>query len=161
MPKYCETCGFLDLTQNACSVFRTRIDPQTFYCERHTYADKLYTCQKCGIKLIRPVLDITNPDIPLTLCPECAQRMSGCYGCDNGNKCEFETNPSPAPKTVQRQIQQGPMIQIIQVKNPDRIAQTCAVSCPCWDRENNQCKKEHDYCDSYKCNEIYQSGQSL
>lgn len=154
MPKYCETCGFLDPTQNACEVFRTRIDPQTFYCERHTYANKLYECQKCGKKLIKPVIDMTLPEHPILLCPECTPRMSGCYGCVHGNECAFETDPSPIPKLVQKQIQQGPMIQIVQVRNPDRIAQTCAINCKCWDGKNNKCNKENDHCDYYLCSEI-------
>ena len=91
---------------------------------------------------------------PILLCPECTPRMSGCYGCVHGNECAFETDPSPIPKLVQKQIQQGPMIQIIQVRNPDRIAQTCAINCKCWDGKNNKCNKENDHCDYYLCSEI-------
>lgn len=78
------------------------------------------------------------------LCQGCASKLGQCETCKTAKECLFETSPINLPKTVQRQIQNGPMIQIVQVRNPDRIAETCAKGCPCY--QNEQCGRETGFC---------------
>ena len=81
-------------------------------------------------------------------CPNHSQLFGTCHLCLNANGCDFETNPSKIPKVVQRQIKQGPMTQIVQVKNPDRVAETCQKNCKCYDSEIG-CLREHGTCGKY------------
>lgn len=83
----------------------------------------------------------------MVFCSKCAEELASCVGCAHGRTCSFETDPSPIPPVIQKQIRQGLMTQIIQVKNPDRIAITCKLNCPCWDGEN--CGREVGYCNKY------------
>ena len=82
-------------------------------------------------------------------CQRCFAAMDTCGACIHGAKCEFETNPSPLPKQVQKTIRQGNAVLQTFVKNPDRIRELCLYACPCFDEENG-CGKEFGYCPNYK-----------
>ena len=65
--------------------------------------------------------------------------------------CSFENDPSPLPKIVQKQVRQGNMTAITQVRNPERIEITCKKDCPCYDPEF-ECLRQFGTCG--KCENI-------
>ena len=80
------------------------------------------------------------------LCPNCASQLNTCSFCKKVNVCTFETDPSPLPKMVQKQIRQGPMISVTTEMNPERIRQTCEKGCDCFDA-NFGCMRQFHYCE--------------
>jgi hypothetical protein len=46
---------------------------------------------------------------------------------------------------VQQTIRNGPMTQIIQIRNPELVSKTCKAGCPCFDSEN-ECMRQFNYC---------------
>lgn len=82
------------------------------------------------------------------LCDGCAGKLGNCATCREATSCLFETSPCELPKIIQKQIRQGPMTQIVQVRNPDRIAETCAKGCICY--KNGECGREYGSCADYK-----------
>lgn len=83
------------------------------------------------------------------MCGNCFSMAGTCGLCENGTLCDFETNPSPLPKQVQKVIRQGNAIIQTVVKNPERIRETCLKNCPCCD-PNFGCFKENGTCGIYK-----------
>lgn len=102
-------------------------------------------CETCGRPTEQQVL-CPDGDNWHILCPNCAFQLNTCAFCKKVNTCTFETDPSPLPKMVQKQIRQGSMITVTTVKNPDRIAITCKMGCPCYDSEF-ECMREFYYCE--------------
>lgn len=101
-------------------------------------------CETCG----RPTeLQILCPDGDKwhILCPNCASQLNSCAFCKKANVCTFETDPSPLPKMIQKQIRQGPMIQIATIKNPEREKITCQNGCFCYSEEFG-CMREFNWC---------------
>lgn len=89
-----------------------------------------------------------NEEKTLITCPRCSTILGTCHECTNGNSCDFDTNPSKTPKIVQQKIQQGSITQIIQVKNPERISETCMKNCPCYNSEY-ECGKSFGICGNF------------
>lgn len=105
-------------------------------------------CSYCGF----PASSVLDTEGNFS-CVNCQQKWNTCLFCKQASKCEFETNPSPLPKQVQKTMRQGNMVIQQVVKNPDRIKEFCLYSCPCFDEEYNICLRETDgYCAKY--NEI-------
>jgi hypothetical protein len=82
------------------------------------------------------------------LCAKCNEAYGTCSACADSNTCDFETNPSPLPKVVVQVMRQGPVTSQTQIKNPERIAITCAVNCACY--HNGICCKEFGTCANWK-----------
>ena len=102
-------------------------------------------CETCG----RPTeLQVLCPDGDKwhILCPSCASQLNSCAFCKKVNTCTFETDPSPLPKMIQKQIRQGPMISVTTEMNPERIRQTCEKGCDCFDA-NFGCMRQFHYCE--------------
>ena len=116
------------------------------------------TCETCGFRdLKNSVCQVfghaINPKDDGTFgfyCKECVAAFSTCETCKHATECDFETNPSSLPKVVQKQIRQGNMMTVTQIKNPDRIEITCKNGCLCYDTENG-CRKQFNLkCDKYE-----------
>lgn len=147
MNKHCKTCTFrLD---NTCSLKYAQIDPERDTCRYHSKIS--ISCEICGAELppLAALIDLC-PDGMHTICPRCDRLMSTCQLCDTAATCDFESNPIDLPKTIQKQIRQGNMVMMTEIKNPDRIRETCLVNCPCFSQENgclrefnSQCTKFH------------------
>lgn len=107
-------------------------------------------CDLCGtpLKNSQAIFTPKENDNYIITCPLHSQLFKTCQLCLENRECDFERNPSKTPKVVQKQIKQGPMTQIVQIKNPDRIAETCAVNCKCYDAEIG-CLREHNTCEKY------------
>ena len=102
-------------------------------------------CETCGRQTDQQVL-CRDGDTWHILCPNCASQLNTCSFCKNVQTCVFETDPSPIPKMIQRRIQQGPMVTVATVKNPERIRQTCMNGCPCYDSEFDR-MRQFNYCE--------------
>ena len=105
------------------------------------------TCTYCGRPITGKQVFIEH-DLQTPFCQQCIHFFGGCPTCVRADVCDFETNPSQTPKLIQKRIQQGLMTQVIQIKNPERIKETCARNCPCYDPEY-QCGKEFGTCRNY------------
>ena len=145
MPNLCKTCRILDPRQNVCQLYRSIVDPEKDFCSKHQ--TKLDQCENCQ----KGILSSTLVEDPLgtwhTLCPDCAKSLNTCSFCQESVYCAFETNPSPLPKMVQRQIKSGNMIQIATIKNPERIKITCQNGCKCYSAEYD-CMRQYGYCEN-------------
>lgn len=147
MSKVYRTCGTCahrqPQTQNCPLLKRETADADS--CPFHT--SQLTKCSKCGVTIIR------NSEIfycgEHTLCPNCQSKRGYCETCRNASTCSFETDPSPLPKMVVQQIQQGPMIIQQQARNPERIRVTCQNGCKCWNEEFG-CLKLNSTCGDWE-----------
>ena len=144
MNKTCKTCGFLNPMQLVCQLSGLKMDPAADTCSRHN-TDPI-KCTLCGNLMLKEgsIIDVTDGN-NILMCINCLHKISSCAFCKNGIECKFETDPSPIPLVIQKQIRQGPMVQIVTVKNPDRIAITCKMGCPCYDAQND-CQRQFNYC---------------
>lgn len=105
-------------------------------------------CDICG----SPLKGTGKPNIEVyegavyQYCGNCAVSMGFCPTCKQAHVCDFETNPSPLPKQVQKVVRQGPMTATTVVHNPDRVAETCAKDCPCFDTDFDCMKQSYPTC---------------
>ena len=146
--KSCYNCGYHGLNLKQCPILGTPPGPTA--CP--FYRRELIYCAICN--QIIPGRNVTFTQAPdsywKAVCEKCLPLLGTCRTCSKGSTCDFETNPSPIPKAVEKRIQQGPQTMIVQVKNPDRIAISCKINCECFDKENGVCCKENSYCEKYK-----------
>ena len=82
------------------------------------------------------------------ICEDCLNATGTCRMCEFAKTCDFETNPSPLPKVVQKVIQQGNMQMATQVRNPERKKSTCEAGCKCYDEEYG-CSRQNSLCINY------------
>ena len=150
MKQNCNTCGLLDPMQRVCQLFRIQVDPAADYCPKHVKREDIITCEICGNITTNPMIDIYD-SITTIMCKQCQVRANTCDMCIFGNECSFETDPSPLPKIVQKQIRQGPTITVSQVMNPERIEITCKKNCRCFSLEEG-CGKQNSlhWCKNYQ-----------
>jgi hypothetical protein len=149
--KSCNTCGFASLNAQKCPVIGSPIDPSANYNCPYWCSDLLH-CENCGqIIATNPIFTYsTIQEKYIVLCRDCQSKTNTCETCLEATKCDFETNPSPTPKAVQKTIKQGNFTSVGTVKNPERIRETCQVNCRCFDAENGVCNKENGCCGKYK-----------
>ena len=105
----------------------------------------IMNCETCGRPIDQQVL-CPDGDSWHILCSDCASYLNTCAFCKKVDTCTFETDPSPLPKMVQKQIRQGPMITVTEIMNPERIRQTCEKDCDCFDA-NFGCMRQFYYCE--------------
>ena len=147
--KTCGSCALMQHNGGVCPVFETAQPQDHPGCQYHTF--ELHPCVLCGNHMSKDnqFIDITEPDNMIIYCGNCKQHISHCPTCVNVKECRFETDPSPLPKVVQREIRQGNMISVTQVMNPERIRQTCQNGCLCFSEEFG-CSRQINYCGNYK-----------
>ena len=114
-------------------------------------------CETCGRPTEQQVL-CPDGDNWHILCPNCASQLNTCAFCKKVNVCTFETDPSPLPKMVQKQIRQGPMISVTTEMNPERIRQTCEKGCDCFDA-NFGCMRQFHYCE--RIDHVYDDSKAI
>ena len=146
--KSCFNCGYRALNPQECPVLGIPYGPTA--CPFHT--KEITYCAICN--QIIPGRNITFTQAPdsswKAICEKCLPTIGTCRTCSKGSTCDFETNPSPIPKAVQKTIQQGNQIMVVTVKSDERINETCAKNCECFDHETRTCRKENSYCEKYK-----------
>lgn len=150
--KNCKICALYDPNTSTCPVLRAPIDPDKDFCSK--YQTNLHICEACGHASLKPILVPEGEDTYHSICGECVTQLNTCAFCHESRTCAFETDPSPLPKTVQQQIQNGPMITVTTVINPSRVEITCAKGCPCYDPKFG-CMRQFNYCE--RMNHVWDS----
>lgn len=134
----CNTCAKANLKDSMCSVLKVGINPTKDTCPLHSA--KVKSCSLCGGPMLKGVIVARSNHI---ICDNCLQASSTCNACSHAVKCDFEENPSTLPKVVMKTVRQGPAVMQTQVRNPDRIAETCAKGCGCYDPEIKECNRQN------------------
>ena len=148
--KSCINCGYHSLDALQCPLIGYQ------YTQEHDtvcpyWVPEVPKCDLCGQIDPNSVLTQSSDESWKRLCRNCIDKFGGCGGCKKSTECDFETNPSPLPKAVEKRFQQGNQIMVVTVKNPDRIEISCKKNCGCWD-ENFGCLKENGCCGKYEDN---------
>ena len=141
---HCNTCGLHDPSQNICLLYKHQVDPNEDFCSKHK---QVHRCERCNTITLTPIIEMEG-DIVHLLCVQCASERSTCSFCSHNNGCSFENDPSPLPKVVMQTMQQGSMYMQTQVRNPERIRETCQKNCECFDTENG-CLRQNNYCNKH------------
>ena len=145
-PQKCNNCGYADWDTAKCRLLGIHIEPKDgLTCTQ--WKQELDVCTICGKVIVSNPYLISNNDSWNMVCGECVQQLNTCRNCQNSQSCDFETNPSSLPKAVMKRFQQGNQIIQTQIKNEERIRQTCEKNCCCWDVKNRVCRKEYNYCE--------------
>ena len=129
--KTCGECAFRSQDGTHCGLTNTPINPKEDFCSKLETSPK--TCDICGQFIVGPGIIDAETTPPHYICYNCLKSIKTCARCKNNTRCEFEENPSSTPKVIQQHIQQGPMVAITNVKNPQRIKETCEKLCGCFD----------------------------
>lgn len=137
----CKECAYFD--DMRCKISGQPAISHNVACA--SFSSQRYECDICH-RQIHHTEVIYDSKSNKIVCSDCCNRLSTCDNCHNGNICLFETDSSPLPKQIQKQIRQGNMIGQTIIKNPDRILITCKKGCPCWDAETESCNKQLRYC---------------
>lgn len=137
----CKECAYFD--DMRCKISGQPAVSHNVACA--SFSSQRYECDVCH-RQIHHTEVIYDSKSNKIVCSDCCNRLSTCDNCHNGNICLFETDPSPLPKQIQKQIRQGNMIGQTIIKNPDRILITCKKGCPCWNAETESCNKQLRYC---------------
>ena len=138
----CGSCLLRRAQDGLCSRGGQVVQESEEACRWYVGEQHTATCELCGSVIESRSAVVYPEDTVHITCGQCAGKMGSCATCIRVKECAFETDPSPIPQVVQKRIQQGPMTQIVQVMNPDRIAITCKMGCACWDNEAEACNKQ-------------------
>lgn len=141
----CKNCAYLFTKPKLnpiCALNRHSVNPEGQRCQCFIDKTNINHCDICGEEIINYTIYQTD-SIQKYICSSCASASGTCNLCKQCSQCEFETNSSPLPKKVIKQIQRGPAIMQTEVMNPDRIKETCMKGCPCWDEKEQYCLKEN------------------
>lgn len=143
----CASCPSRNHNTQICSIFQCKV-PDDFFCK---YAETSYhTCEICGnlVPNDRLYLTLVDDDKYLYAHHQCIKAYGHCETCANASLCAFQTSAIEIPPVVVQTIHQGNAVIQQQVKNPARIAETCAKGCSCYIDE--KCRKESgNTCDNY------------
>lgn len=146
--KSCFTCGYHSLNEKACPLIHCVFAENPQVCPY--WVAEVPICEVCGQIDPNCVLTQKSDGSWIRICQNCLSKSGTCGGCSKSSTCDFETNPSPIPKAVQKRIQQGNQIMVTTVKNDERINETCAKNCECFDHETRTCCREYNCCKNYK-----------
>ena len=137
---YCKSCALRGLkAPEVCALYNVK-RANDEYCSDHR--NSLVTCSICGNVILSDGI-INDGHL---ICRNCFSNSETCKICRFCDVCEFETNPSPLPKAVQKQIRQGNMTAVTQVMNPERIHITCEKGCKCYDAQKGCLKQKNGSC---------------
>lgn len=139
--KYCGQCALRSPDQTSCQLTKLAITPKDPACGY--FCAHLTKCGLCGQAF--PKLTTIMDDY--YVCDSCLSTLGTCHQCKQ-QICDFETNPSPLPKVVQKIIHQGNMQMSTQVRNPEREKITCANGCKCY-TPSGTCARQDGLCGNY------------
>ena len=146
--KSCYTCAYRTLNPQQCPLIGYNYaDDRNQVCPYHT--TELPKCDICEQVTPNSMFIQKSDGSWIRVCKNCLSKSGTCGGCSKSSTCDFETNPSPIPKAVQKRIQQGNQIMVTTVKNPSRIEITCKKNCDCWNVKIQECNKEYGCCENY------------
>ena len=147
--KSCSTCAYRTLNPQQCPLIGYNYaEGEKQSCPYHT--TEIVYCARCGniIPKRNYMLTHYSDGTWKPTCEKCIKLSGTCGGCSKSSTCDFETNPSPIPKAVQKRIQQGNQIMVTTIKNPSRIDVTCRINCPCFSEEFGCCR-EYNTCSNF------------
>ena len=150
--KSCFNCGYRQLDTTKCPLIGYSYpNDETAAPVCPYWVDELNTCGVCGQIIAGQALRIfeSADGTFKLLCDRCKNASGTCLACVKNADCDFETNPSPIPKAVEKRFQQGPMIRVEQVPNPERIDSTCRINCECFSEEFG-CLRQNGTCGKYE-----------
>lgn len=150
--KSCLTCGYRNLNPQQCPLIGYQYTENDTNAVCPYWVDEVVTCAVCGQIIPKKNYCLTHfkDGTWKPTCENCLKLSGTCGGCSKSSTCDFETNPSPIPKAVQKRIQQGNQIIVTTVKNDERINETCAKNCECFDHETRTCCREYNCCRNYE-----------
>lgn len=137
----CKNCIYM-ASDAICVLVHRSVNPEGQSCQCFAEKTSISRCDICGKEIINPIIYQTG-STQKYICSSCSSASGTCKFCKHSSQCEFETNSSPLPKKVIKQIQRGLDIMQTEVMNPDRIKETCMKGCPCWDEKEQYCLKEN------------------
>ena len=147
--KSCLNCGYRALNPQQCPLIGYHYaDDRKPLCPY--WVPEVPKCDLCGQIDPNSVLTQITDGSWKRCCKNCESKFGTCGGCVKSQECDFETNPSPLPKAVQKRIQQGNQIMVATVKNDARVAETCAKNCECFCQETQTCLRENGCCGKYE-----------
>ena len=148
--KSCKTCGYPTLNPTQCPVIGIQYsEDRKQVCPY--WAPEVPTCDICGNVDPQCIFSQSSDGSWKRICTKCSQLSGTCGSCSFGTTCDFETNPSPLPKVVQKQVRQGNQIAVVTVMNEERIRETCQKNCKCWS-ENFGCGRQNNCCAKFEDN---------
>lgn len=150
LTKKCGSCRLPALQGGVCPIFKETFPADTPACPK--YQETVNSCELCGSVILGYGILMTDRDDNWhRICDQCASRSGTCAVCQSAQKgCKFEDPSCQIPPYVQKQVRQGNMISVVQVKNPERIRQTCETGCDCFDAKTKECNRELGFCGGYK-----------
>lgn len=147
--KSCFTCAYRTLNPQQCPLIGYNYaDDRNQVCPYHT--TELPKCDICEQVTPNSMFTQKSDGSWIRICKNCQSKSGTCGGCSKSSICDFETNPSPIPKAVQKRIQQGNQIIVTTEKNPSLIEITCKKNCKCWNTKIQECNKEFGCCENYE-----------
>ena len=148
--KSCLTCGYSSLDPTKCPLIGYQYTENRNVCCPYYITDPVICC-KCGrIIVSHSIVYIqTSDNTWQPICDDCNKLSGHCGGCSKSSTCDFETNPSPIPKAVQKTFKEGFQTIVTTVPNPSRVDITCRVNCPCFSEEFG-CLRENGTCGNYE-----------
>ena len=145
----CFNCAFKVLSIDKCPIIGISYNQKDIKVCPYWTSD-LPKCDICGGIDLNYVLFAKEKEAGYRkVCSKCKELSGTCGGCLKSSTCDFETNPSPIPKAVQKTIQQGNFTRVETIKNPDRIRETCQKNCDCF-LENFGCCRELNTCGNFE-----------
>lgn len=145
--KTCGRCVLQEQNGGTCPIFNKQFPEEEQGCPYFT--PQLMKCDICG-NLIHPKeIVVTNEEPIKILCQTCVSELNTCPTCNFSKQCFFETDPSPIPKVVQREIRKGNIRTVTQVRNPERVDKLCKNKCSCYSSEFG-CLRQSNTCNSWK-----------
>ena len=145
--KSCLTCGYRSLNEKACPLIHCVFTENPQVCPY--WVAEVPICEVCGQVDPQALLTQKSDTTWIHICHNCSNKSGTCGGCSKSTTCDFETNPSPIPKAVQKQIRHGNQILVTTVKNEERIRETCEKNCGCFSQEFG-CLRENGTCGKYE-----------
>jgi hypothetical protein len=145
--KSCLTCAFRALNPQQCPLIGYSYSGDGNQACPY-WAAELPKCDYCGRIDPNYVLIEAADGSWKRLCKNCKDNLGTCAMCSKSFTCDFETNPSPIPKAVQKRFQQGNQIMVTTVRNEERIRETCQKNCECFSEEFG-CLRENGTCGKY------------
>lgn len=150
--KSCSTCAYRTLNPQQCPLIGYNYAENVTNAVCPYWVDEVVTCAVCSQIIPKKNYCLTHYSDGAwkPTCENCLKLSGTCGGCSKSSTCDFETNPSPIPKAVQKRIQQGNQIMVTTVKNDERINETCAKNCECFDHKTRTCCREYNCCSKYE-----------
>ena len=149
LTKICAKCGLADSERHRCKLTGRSI-ADTDFCS--SFTDHPTQCDLCQKITMSPSYEQCGDTFYL-FCRQCGDALTSCGGCEHSAEgCRFKSDPVQMPETIVKQIQTPQGVAQMRIPNPERQNVTCALGCPCWNKDEKTCNKEFNICGNYLLN---------